>query len=119
MSEPSPLTNFVGLLRTIADNRAVLMPALGQADANADWRVLLEDVQMMLTENVVIGLRTQWVRRVAVPVHRAWLALRSGEGKPKERALRAIEILQQCSDTTLRDACVFWIRNRHEIGADE
>jgi hypothetical protein len=115
----SPLTVFVNTLKLIAAQRRVLMNVLGQADANADWRVFLEDIEMMLTENVVIGLRTPWVRRVAVPVHRAWMAMRSGDGKPKERAVKALEILKQCQDETLRNECVTYIRNRHDFSPDE
>lgn len=110
VADPSPLDTFVRQLRGLADGRKLAIMALPRSTATEEWRVLLDDIEMMLHENVVIGLRTPWVRRVAVPVFKAWCALKSGDGTPKSRAVTAMEILDQCRDTSLALLCCTWIR---------
>lgn len=91
-----------------------MIAALPASKITDDWRVLVDDVQMMLHEGVVIGLRTTWVRRIAVPIYKAHTMLTSGNGTPKERAVKAIEILEQCSDKTMAAHCAAWIRETYK-----
>lgn len=75
-----------------------------------DEKVFDEDVQMLLNENVTIGLRTPWLRRVAVPMIRAHQAY--SDKKNPERHETALEVMMQCKATDWRRAGVEWITRR-------
>lgn len=100
----SPLDSFMLAMIHIGKNRRALEALFGE-----QARVALEDIAMLTQENVYIGLRTRWVRRVAVPMTRAYLALHAGEQSDTQRASTAKEILEQCDDVVLAGASVNWI----------
>jgi hypothetical protein len=89
----------------IGKNRKALEPIF----SDGAGRVALEDIAMLMEENVYIGLRTRWVRRVAVPMTRAYLALHAEGQSDAQRASTAKEILDQCDDDALAVASVNWI----------
>lgn len=103
---PSPVDEFVTTIKAMAKNRRMI---LGAVAAVSDYPQMLEDLELMVRERVIIGLRSRWVRRVAVPIFQAQRALATNE--PIEtRKIKAFEILDQCTDEPLRVACQTWIR---------
>lgn len=115
--EPSPLAAMVETLKLIANNRK-LLEAFGNECSGGPygvhtWRTFGEDLEMMFTERMVIGLRLSWVRRVAIPVLHAYKTL---QGSPdKAMALKAIEIMGQCVDAYVRDKCIAWIKTEYGV----
>src|ERR1700745_4317724 len=65
--QPSPLMLFVSTVTLLATTRKMLA-GLGQFLGDAEWNMVLEDLALFLHDHAIIGLRTSWVRRVAVPV---------------------------------------------------
>lgn len=111
-SEGSPLARFVFTLEQMNENRA-LFGTLGNAFGAGPFRLFSDDLNMLLTERLVIGLRTQWLRRVAVPMLMAQRALAEGEGDMRARATIATEILTQLAgyDNDLMARCVSWLHS--------
>lgn len=70
-----------------------------------------EDVHM-LDENVTVGLRTRWLRRVAQPVLRAHQAYR--DLRDPQRHVKALDIIDQIKEAPdWRVACAQWISRRY------
>lgn len=115
--KPSPLAAFVTAITGMADARKLIGGAASWLDHGPDprWSVMLDDLEMMLHERVIIGLRSPWVRRVAVPVFQAYRALHAREGDDKDRARHAIEILGQCTDCNVQAECRNWIREKYHV----
>jgi hypothetical protein len=114
VSKPSPLAAFVDALASIDANRTMLG---GLASEWAGCTTFLEDLRMMLHERLVVGIRTQWIRRTATPVWMAHRHLTEVFQHPDEqaRAREAIEILRQCQDVHVRETCINWIRETHHV----
>lgn len=74
-----------------------------------EWQ---QDLKMMLDENVVVGLRDPFFRRVAVPILKAHQHYRQNVGE--ERYAGASEIIEQCQATDWRMACREWLHRRYE-----
>lgn len=106
---PSPLKAFVETASLLGKNRKLL----ASMSADSEWRLLLEDLEMMIREGVIIGLRTRWARRVATPIFQAHRALSGDTGTRTQRAQRANEILLQCEDNELHKTCADWIRKHY------
>lgn len=120
----SPIQAFVDTLTLIARNRKMLAGvgdslAAGSLATRNGWQTFTEDVEMMLHERVIIGLRHVWIRRVAVPVVSACRALEGHKIGPESQptALKAIEILQQCTDEHVKMLCVDWIKQAYGVTA--
>jgi hypothetical protein len=111
---PSPLDSFAATIALMGANRT-LLAGLGVVLGEPEWRVLLEDLAMLTNERVVVGLRTPWVRRVAVPVLSAHKALQMREGTDQERARSAVEILKQCTDEHVQRVMVQWIQRKFHV----
>lgn len=76
-----------------------------------DFLTLGEDLAMLTRERVVIGLRTQWARRVAVPIFHAHKNLQGRQANP----VNALQIVAQCADESLAFAMSTWIKANHKI----
>jgi hypothetical protein len=115
VAKPSPLAAFVDMLHGMDANRAML--AGNQNDMWPGCITFLDDLRMMLHERMVVGIRTQWLRRVATPVWMAHRHLTEVFQHPdeKKRALEAIEILRQCQDIHVRETCIGWIQETHHV----
>jgi hypothetical protein len=111
--QPNPLEQFSATLAMMAHNRA-LLEGLRPHDQN--WTILLQDLAMLVDENVTIGLRTPWVRRVAVPVWYAYRKLSEEENADVSRVKGALEILRQCSDVRVQTICSQWLRETRHAG---
>lgn len=109
---PSPLDSLAATIALLAANRKHLK---GAVDTVSNFPTLLEDLALLVDEHVVIGLRTQWARRVAVPVLAAHRALHRTEGTEQERARVALDILRQCTDADIHNACSNWIRGKYHV----
>lgn len=72
-----------------------------------EWQ---QDLQMLLEEGVVIGLRSRFLRRVAAPIINAHQAYKTMTGQ--QRYLAAKEIMAQCLATDWRFACTQWLSRR-------
>lgn len=105
----SPLDSLAATIALMAANRKFLI-----GDALPSPK-LLEDLAMLVDEHVVIGLRTQWARRVAVPILAAHRALHKTEGTEQERARVALDILRQCTDVEAHQVCSNWIRGKYHV----
>lgn len=114
VAKPSPLAAFVDVLHGLAANRKMFA---GFPGAVCNMTTCLEDLNMMLHERLVPGLRTPWVRRVALPVWAAHRTLDERFQQPDEagRAKKAIEILTQCTDEEVRNTCTAWIRETYHV----
>ena len=113
-TQESPLVLFVAAVTAMSAARQELLSAqvyLG----DPEWRIFLEDITMMTAEHVIHGLRTPWVRRVAIPIYKAQEALSVPRGSEAERAKLALEILDQCTDTDLRNRCQQWIQDTYKV----
>jgi len=116
---PSPLTQFTATITLMGEQRKAIQ---GAVTSESDWRILLEDLAMLTQENVVIGLRSKWVRRVAVPMLMADRVLRGQDGNQPGRAEKALEILDQITSTdenvvALKKACIHWIKTVYNAPA--
>jgi hypothetical protein len=111
--QPNPLEQFSATLAMMAHNRA-LLEGLRPHDQN--WTILLQDLAMLVDENVTIGLRTPWVRRVAVPVWYAYRKLSDENADVSDRVKGALEILRQCSDVRVQTICSQWLREARHAG---
>jgi hypothetical protein len=112
---PSPLDTFVATVTAMAEQRAMLAGMItGVLAPDTPWKPTLDDLEMMVHENVIIGLRSRWVRRVAVPVFQARRALQA-KGEPKDNAAKAMEILDQCTDELVKVTCMRWIVATYHI----
>lgn len=109
--QQSPMAEFVVTLNAMARNRKMIA---GAVEAISDWSLVLEDIEMMLHEGVIAGLRSRWVRRVAVPLFQAHRALQTDE-LPQVQATKALEILDQCIDEKIREVCRSWIRDHYGV----
>lgn len=77
---------------------------------NTDHTEFDEDAKMMLEENVTLGLRNNWLRRVAVPVlfaHAAYAVI-----EDDQRFWKAKEIVRNCNASDWRLACLEWLERR-------
>lgn len=110
----SPLFSFVTTLGAMGKNRRMLLPALG-GFAAGEWKEFLDDLEMLNTEKVIVGLRSVWVRRIAVPVFQAHRELGRADKEPKEKFDTALEILKQCQDEALRKECEDWIKAEMKV----
>lgn len=79
---------------------------------NTPIEVWQQDLKMMLDENVVVGLRDPFFRRVAVPILKAHQHYRENVGE--QRYVGASEIIEQCLADDWRAACREWIHRRYE-----
>lgn len=115
VAKPSPLAAFVDALTGIDANRTMLAGL--QDSAWPGCITFLDDLRMMLHEKMVFGIRTQWLRRVAIPVWMAHRHITEVFQHPDEakRALEAIEILRQCQDVHVRETCINWIQETHHV----
>lgn len=104
----SPLFSFVTTLSAMGKNRRMLLNAFDGFTA-AEWQTFLDDLEMLNTEKVIVGLRTAWVRRVAVPIFQAHREIGRTDKSPREKFDIALEILKQCQDEKLRKECEDWI----------
>lgn len=71
-----------------------------------------EDLLMMMDENVSIGLRNVWLRRVAHPALMAHKAY--SDKADEERHTKALEICEHIVSMDWRVACKMWLLRRHE-----
>lgn len=111
VSPQSPLESLTATIALMGKNRKFL----SAASTDPNWSTMLEDLEMLVTEKVVVGLRTSWARRVAVPVVNAHRALNNEHGDDQERARFALDILRQCTDAKVRDDCSKWVRERFHV----
>ena len=112
-AKPSPIDQFAGTIMLMAHNRT-LLESIRQNDQN--WTALLQDIAMLVDESVTIGLRSPWVRRVAVPVFYAWKTMQgTGDEGDQARAKKAIEIMSQCSDTRVQTICTSWLKETYGV----
>lgn len=109
---PSPIDSLVATITLMAANRKFIKKAVCTV---SDYQVMLEDLTMLVDENVVVGLRTVWARRVAVPVLKAHRALQGNLGSEQERARSAIEILKQCNDEDVKSSCIKWLQGKYHV----
>lgn len=79
---------------------------------SVDQKTWDEDLHMFLKENVTIGLREPFFRRVAQPIARAHQHYRTRQGH--DRFLGALEIIEQCAATDWRQACTEWLQRRYD-----
>lgn len=75
-----------------------------------DLTVFDQDLAMLLDEDVSLGLRTAWLRKVFIPVIRAHEAYK--DKADPERHEKAIEIVAQCRAPDWRLACTEWLERR-------
>jgi hypothetical protein len=71
---------------------------------DVDAKVFAEDCKLLLEENVTYGLRSEWLRRVAVPVIMAYRHINVAPAT-RERFAEAKEIISQCADVNWREYC--------------
>lgn len=90
MTVSNPVADFAAMLTAMGQFRNLL-----PID-----KTLGEDLAMLTTEGVVVGLRSPWVRRVALPAWQVHKVL-STDAPKRERGAKAIEILTQCKDDAL------------------
>jgi hypothetical protein len=119
VAKPSPLAGFVDWLHSTDAQRAMLADFghINDKMAGGAWLTFLEDLHMMLHERLVVGIRSPWLRRVATPVLMAHRHITEAFQHPDEpkRALETIEILRQCQDDHVRDACITWVRESFHV----
>lgn len=115
VAKPSPLAAFTDMLASMDANRTMLAGL--QNDAWPGCITFLDDLRMMLHERLVVGVRTQWLRRVATPVLMAHRHITEVFQHPDEakRALETIEILRQCQDVHVRESCIDWVRESFHV----
>jgi hypothetical protein len=106
--EINPLADFVATITAMGRNRDLIASA---PIPDPGWRVFLEDLAMLNEEGVIIGLRTPWVRQVAVPIVQAWRLFQRTvpEDAREDRKQHTLEILDQCTDAALRERCRDWV----------
>lgn len=115
LDEGSPIAAFTAWLRGLhACNRTL----------PADWHPLdyslsfRQDVQMLLEEGVTYGLRTQWLRRVAVPLVMAQKELEkigTDEAAALAHAKTAVDIISQLQEGAVKAKCLAWIRSKWHV----
>jgi hypothetical protein len=110
--QADPVEGLALTIAMMAQHRKLLAKAVGSV---SDWSVLLEDLEMLAEERVIVGLRTHWARRVAVPVIHAYRALQSTDGSPQERARKALDVLRQCSDVAVQTVLSEYIRETYHV----
>lgn len=108
--DDSPIAKFVRNIKAMGEQRKDLMEFGAEFERPEKWRIALEDLAMLTTEKVVIGLRTKWVRRVAVPMVQAYRALiAEGNDLSKARNARAIVFQLAGQDDELMGRCLAWL----------
>lgn len=78
-----------------------------------DGKTFLEDVQLLVNENVYIGLRSQWLRQVAVPMlkaHQHFKRASPGHTKYAE----TLEIIDQVAASDWKLAAQEWVQRREK-----
>lgn len=89
---------------------AAMLQLLGKFSAHSPAdRTVGDDLAMLTTERVVVGLRSPWARRVALPAWQCYKVLASDEGSRHDRGMRALEVLRQCKDEALKARLGTWI----------
>jgi hypothetical protein len=95
------LDGFVAALHDAhkSEQAAPLIPLIGKDYDAMNKRLLWEDISLLLECGPVVGIRTNWVRRIAQPVYMAHKAL---QGRASNRFAVAHEIILQCADPEMR-----------------
>lgn len=111
LEQGSPIAAFNVTLRNMVATRGLMNLSLAFGKT---WVLFDQDITMLVLEGVTIGLRTPWVRRVAVPMLMAQKALDSNEQDEALRVKTALEILQQLrnADDVLYARCVKWMEGQ-------
>lgn len=102
----SPIDEFVATIAAMGRNRAMFLDMPPFISKTSEWRELLEDLEMLCQEGVIVGLRTAWVRRVAVPIVQAQRTL---QGKSPDKVDIARDLIHHCDDKTLRESCLSYL----------
>ena len=84
---------------------------------NTDVATWTKDLQMFLTEGLVIGFRDSFFRRVANPIMKAHEAYKSHDGLDK--FYQPLEILENCRASDWRAACEEWIKRRYDTWTEK
>lgn len=108
---PSPLASLAMTLKLLAQNRWLLG---GLVASVSDYKLVLEDLELATADNVVVGLRSVWARRVATPIIQAQRAMERNQD-PQANARLALEILRQCTDANVREVCSEWLREKYDV----
>lgn len=116
--DDSPIARFVRNIKIMGEQRKELEALGNEFSRPTEWRIALEDLAMLTQEKVVIGLRTRWVRRVAVPMVQAYRAL-TADGDPLPNARKAVQILSQLRghDDILLADCISWLEETYFLPA--
>lgn len=106
----NPLADFVATITAMGRNREMIMSMpLTPGPGECGWRQCLEDLEVLTGQDkVVIGIRTPWVRNVAVPIVQALRQLRSKadtRDEEQRRIERTLELIKHCTDVPLRTRC--------------
>lgn len=110
LNDESPVALFVATLRMMVKTRRLMA---NMANPLGDkYSIFMEDLTMLLEEGVTYGCRTQWVRRVCVPMVMAQKELDKEAGTIAERAKIALEILSQLHgrEDNLLATCRRWFK---------
>lgn len=111
--QPSPLAEFVATIQLMGRTAYAIRKAVSSV---SDWPVVLDDIQMMTTligGRTLLGLRTHWARRVAMPIIQAQQALSDDDGPTGAR--KALKLLMCCADVDVRIRCCTWIRVKYHV----
>jgi len=109
LDDGSPIAAFVMWLRSTVAMRKFFAVNWGHADVySAEF---MDDLTMLLEENVTIGLRSSWVRRVCVPIVMAQREL-DKDGPAEPHVLVAAEIIAQLKEGTVRQNCLTWLKEK-------
>lgn len=108
--EPSPLSVFVTFITLLSKYRD-----LGsRANFGFEYDDVARDLQMVLQDQGTIGVRSRWVRRVAIPLLQAWKVLKK-EGPEIIRAREAKYLVEQCADVPIRQNLLEWLAKEYGI----
>ncbi len=76
------------------------------------WEQWMQDLEMLMSEGPIVGLRDPFFRRVVTPI---WMAHRNfKENQGIDRYDTTLEILEQCKATDWKMACVDWVVRRRK-----